>query len=94
MADKEMRAVYSETLIELAEKDERICVLEADLMSASGTKTFKSAFPERTFDIGVAEANMVGIAGGLSAGGKIPFATTFGIFATRRAFDQFFMSCC
>ena len=87
-----MRAVYAQTLIELAEKDERIVLLEADLMKASGTTVFRNRFPERTFNVGVAEANMVGIAAGLSAGGKIPFADTFGCFAARRTYDQFFIS--
>ena len=89
----EMRAIYAQTLIELAEKDQRVVVLEADLMKASGTMPFKNKFPERAFDMGVAEANMVGTAAGLSAGGKIPFAASFGCFASRRAFDQFFLSC-
>jgi len=93
MATMEMRAIYAQTLIELAEKDERVVVLEADLMKASGTMVFKNRFPERSFDMGVAEANMVGVAAGLSAGGKIPFAASFGCFASRRAFDQFFLSC-
>ncbi|GHT67562.1 transketolase [Bacteroidia bacterium] len=92
MNQLEMRAVYAQTLIELAEKDERIVLLEADLMKASGTTVFKNLFPERTFNMGVAEANMVGVAAGLSAGGKIPFADTFGCFASRRAYDQFFIS--
>ena len=92
MAQLEMRAVYAQTLIELAEKDERIVLLEADLMKASGTTVFKNRFPDRTFNVGVAEANMVGIAAGLSAGGKIPFADTFGCFASRRTYDQFFIS--
>ena len=92
MPQLEMRAVYAQTLIELAEKDERIVLLEADLMKASGTGVFKKQFPERTFNMGVAEANMVGVAAGLSAGGKIPFADTFGCFAARRTYDQFFIS--
>ena len=87
-----MRAVYAQTLIELAEKDDRIVLLEADLMKASGTTVFKNKFPERTFNVGVAEANMVGIAAGLSAGGKIPFADSFGCFSARRTYDQFFIS--
>ena len=94
MNQKEMRTVYAETLMELAERDERIVLLEADLMKASGTVAFKNKYPNRTFDMGVAEANMVGVAAGLSAGGKIPFADTFGCFATRRAYDQFFISAC
>ncbi|MDR1370898.1 MAG: transketolase family protein [Dysgonamonadaceae bacterium] len=92
MNQLEMRAVYTQTLIELAKKDERIVLLEADLMKASGTGIFKNIFPERTFNMGVAEANMVGVAAGLSAGGKIPFSDTFACFAARRAYDQFFIS--
>jgi transketolase len=88
----DMQEVYVNTLIELAEKDQRICVLEADLMRATGTKSFQELFPERTFNVGVAEANMVCIAAGLSTTGKIPFAATFGCFASRRVFDQFFLS--
>ena len=92
MSDKDMREVYTETLIELGEADERVCVMEADLMRATGTGSFKDRFPERTFNVGVAEANMVGVASGLSAGGKIPWAATFGCFAARRTYDQFFIS--
>ncbi len=94
MAKLEMRKVYTETLMELAEKDPDIVVLEADLMRASGTASFKDKFPARTFNVGVAESNMVGIAAGLSATGKIPFAATFGCFAARRTYDQFFISGC
>jgi transketolase len=89
---EEMRVVYTETLCRLGEADSRIVLLEADLMRASGTQTFQQKFPERTFNVGVAEANMVGVAAGLSATGKIPFANTFACFAGRRAFDQFFIS--
>ncbi|MBN2050729.1 MAG: transketolase family protein [Spirochaetales bacterium] len=89
---KEMRAIYAETLIKLAEKDERIVVLEADLMKSTGTNIFRERFPHRAFNVGVAEANMIGLAAGLSASGKIPFPATFGCFAARRTFDQFFIS--
>lgn len=94
MKDKilEMRKVYTQALIGHAEKDDRVVILEADLMAAHGTKAFEDKFPERSFNVGVAEANMVGIASGLSLGGKIPFATTFACFASRRAYDQFFIS--
>lgn len=84
----EVRKAYCNTLIDMAKKDDRICVLEADLMSATGTKPFKDAFPERTFDVGIAEANMVGVASGLCTFGKIPFVSTFTPFLTRRALDQ------
>ena len=90
---KEMRTVYAETLISLVSKNKDIIVLEADLMKATGTAPFAKAYPERIFNIGVAEANMLGIAAGLSTLGKIPFADTFTCFASRRAFDQFFISC-
>ncbi|MDT4761235.1 transketolase C-terminal domain-containing protein [Sphaerochaeta sp. PS] len=92
MENKEMRAVYCDTLIDLAKADSRIMVVEADLMRASGTTGFQTLFPDRAVDVGVAEANMVGVSSGLSAAGKIPFAATFGCFASRRVFDQFFIS--
>ncbi len=92
MAAQEMRAVYARTLIELAKSDPAIVVVEADLMRATGTQPFKTAYPERAFDVGVAEANMLGVAAGLASEGKIPFAATFACFASRRAFDQFFLS--
>jgi transketolase len=92
MAEKEMRAVYCDTLKRLAAENQDIVIVEADLMKASGTMPFKAAYPERAVDVGVAEANMVGSAAGLSVAGKIPFAATFGCFASRRTFDQFFLS--
>ena len=88
----EMRVVYGTALMELASSDERIVVLDADLMRANGTMVFKEKFPERAIDVGVAEANMIGIASGLSTIGLIPFPATFSCFASRRAFDQFFIS--
>ncbi|MDR0720136.1 MAG: transketolase family protein [Treponema sp.] len=89
---KEIRAAYVETLSALAGENKNIVVLEADLMSCTNTGSFKKAYPDRFFNVGIAEANMVGVASGLSAAGKIPFAATFGCFASRRAFDQFFIS--
>lgn len=88
-----MRDAFCQTLIEMAEKNPDIYLLDADLMGAMGTKPFLKAFPERTVDCGIQEANMIGVAAGLAAQGKIPFAHTFGIFATRRACDQIFVSC-
>lgn len=88
----ELRAAYAEALIQEARINDKIVVLEADLMGASGTKVFKKEFPSRLINVGVAEANMVGMAAGLSVNGYIPFADTFGTFASRRAFDQFFIS--
>lgn len=88
-----MRDVYCNTLMELAEKDNRIVILDADLMKSMGMVPFAKAFPERAFDVGIQEANMVGVAAGLSATGKIPFAHSFAPFASRRCFDQVFLSC-
>lgn len=90
--DLELRQVYADTLIQLAAADNRIMVLEADLMRASGTFPFKDRYPGRAVDLGVAEQNMVAFAAGLAAEGKIPFAATFTPFATRRALDQFAIS--
>jgi transketolase len=92
MAQKEMRAVYCDTLKKLAAVDDRIMVVEADLMRASGTMSFKAVYPERGIDVGVAEANLIGVSAGLSVAGKIPFTATFACFASRRCFDQFFIS--
>jgi transketolase len=91
--NKEMRTVYCETLMGLAEKNKDVVVLDADLMSSMGMVSFLKAYPERTFNVGIQEANMVGVAAGLSATGKVPFAHTFGPFATRRCYDQVFLSC-
>jgi transketolase len=89
---KEMRMAYVDTLMALAEKNKNIVVLEADLMSCTNTGIFRKAYPDRHINCGIAEANMVGIASGLSTLGKIPFAASFGCFASRRVFDQFFLS--
>jgi len=89
---KMMREAYCDTLLELALNNEDIVVLDADLMSSSGMKPFFQRFPDRAFNCGVAEANMIGIASGLSAIGKIPFAHSFGCFATRRVCDQIMIS--
>ena len=88
----DMRQVYCDTLIEAAKTNDKIMVVEADLMNATGTGPFKKAYPNRLVDVGVAEANLIGVSAGLSNMGKIPFAATFGCFASRRTFDQFFLS--
>lgn len=88
----EMRKAFCQALIDLAKEDPRIVLLDADLMGAMGTKPFQKEFPERTIDCGVQEANMVGMACGLSIEGKVPFVHTFGPFVTRRAADQVFIS--
>ena len=91
---QEMRTVYCETMIALAKEDPRIVDVEADLTGAHGMKPFKAAYPERSFNVGIAEANMVGVAAGLSACGKIPFVHSFATFASRRCFDQIAISVC
>lgn len=87
-----MRDAYCATLLELAEKNDKIVALDADLISSSGMKPFFKKFPERAVQCGVAEANMIGIAAGLSVVGKVPFAHSFGTFASRRVCDQIYVS--
>ncbi len=82
------REAYGNTLAELGEKNRAIVVLDADLSKSTKSATFAAKFPERFFDVGVAEANMVGIAAGFAIAGKIPFASSFAVFATGRVFDQ------
>ena len=82
------RDAYGEVLVELGKKNPRIVVLDADLSKSTKTANFKEVFPERFFNMGVAEADMMGTAAGLAAAGMIPFASTFAIFATGRAYDQ------
>lgn len=90
--DRWLRETYIDLLLEHAERDERIVVLDADLMLASGARRFAQQYPQRSVNVGVAEANMVGVAAGLSAMGKIPFTHTFTAFATRRVLDQIALS--
>ena len=88
----EMREVYCQSLIEEAKRNDKIVVVEADLMNCIKTGPFKKAFPDRFFNVGIAEANMVGVSAGLATCGKIPFCSSFGTFATRRCYDQVFIS--
>lgn len=83
-----LRDTYGETLAELGRNNPDIVVLDADLRPSTMTKYFAGEFPERFFDVGIAEQNMMGIASGLAASGKIPFASTFAVFAPGRCFDQ------
>jgi len=87
-----MRESYGKTLIELGKENPDIVVLDADLSRSTMTQLFAGEFPNRFFDCGIAEQNMVGIAAGLAASGKIPFASTFAVFAPGRCFDQIRMS--
>lgn len=90
--DRWLRETYVDWLIEAAAKDERIVLLEADLSKAAGTPRFKEKYPDRLINVGIAEANMVGVAAGMSAMGKIPFTHTFTAFASRRCCDQVTLS--
>ncbi|MBQ8697228.1 MAG: transketolase family protein [Clostridia bacterium] len=81
------REAYGDALVELAEKYD-IVVLDADLAEATKTIKFKKAYPERHIDCGIAESNMISIAAGLASTGKIPFASSFAMFAAGRAFEQ------
>lgn len=90
--DKEMRAVFAEVMDDMAAKDDRVIYFDADLMNSIGMMGFAEKYPDRTFDCGIQEANMIGTAAGASATGMIPFVHTFGCFATRRVFDQIYIS--
>lgn len=82
------RDSYGNMLAELGAQHEDIVVLDADLAAATKTSVFKNAYPERFIDCGIAECNMIGVAAGLAAAGKVPFASSFAMFAAGRAFEQ------
>ena len=93
MADGEVKKIatresYGNALVELGKKNPDVVVLDADLAGATKTSTFKKEFPDRHIDCGIAEANMTGIAAGLSTCGKIPFVSSFAMFAAGRNFEQ------
>ena len=85
---KATRESYGEALLELGKENENVVVLDADLSTATKTNIFAKEFPNRFFDMGIAEANMMGTAAGLATCGKIPFASTFAVFAAGRSYDQ------
>lgn len=85
---KATRESFGEAVTELAAEDPNIVVLDADLAAATKTGIFKKAYPDRFFDCGIAESNMIGVAAGLAACGKIPFAASFAMFSAGRAFEQ------
>ena len=87
-----MRDAFGSTIAEIMRKDERVCVLDADLASCNGTAKLGAEFPERAIDVGIAEQNMASVAAGLSSYGFIPFITSFTPFATRRICDQIAIS--
>lgn len=92
--DKELRKVFAETLEELMRENKDVIYLEADLAGAIGTAGLFASMPEQAFDMGIMEANMVGVGAGMSVKGKIPFMHSFGTFTSRRCADQTFLSGC
>ncbi len=91
---KATRAAYGDTLLELGKKYPEIVALDADLSGSTKTGKFAKEFPDRFFNIGVAEQDMIGTAAGLSLTGKIPFTSTFAVFETGRAWDQIRLTVC
>ena len=91
---KPTRQSYGEALVELGKENEKVVVLDADLATATKTIEFAKEFPDRFFDIGIAEADMIGTAAGMATCGKIPYASTFAVFAAGRAYDQIRSSVC
>ena len=90
----EMRAMYAQCLGELMDQDPKLILLDADLSKACGTFPLRKRFPDRIFDCGVAEQNMISIAAGLASYGFKPWAESFAPFATRRVCDQLTLSVC
>ncbi|MGL4905065.1 MAG: transketolase family protein, partial [Cetobacterium sp.] len=88
MMKKSTRQAYGEALVELGRKNKNIVVLDADLTKSTKTNLFQEEFPERHINVGIAEADLIGTAAGLATCGKIPFASTFAMFAAGRAFEQ------
>ena len=88
------RKSYGEALLELGKENEQVVVLDADLSTATKTNMFAKEFPQRFFDMGIAEQNMLGVAAGMSTCGKTPFVSTFAVFAAGRAYDQIRNSIC
>ena len=91
---KATRQSYGEALLELGKENKDVIVLDADLAGATKTELFAKEFPDRFFDIGIAEADMMGTAAGLSTCGKIPYVSTFAMFAAGRSYDQIRNSIC
>lgn len=88
MSKQATRDAYGLALVELGKENENIVVLDADLSKSTKTCNFKDAYPERFFNMGIAEQNLLGVAAGLAASGKVPFASSFAVFAVGRAYDQ------
>ena len=94
MAKQATRAAYGQAIAQLVQENENIVVLDADLAGSTKSGEAKKVCPERHFDMGIAEGNMMAVAAGLAASGKIAYASTFAVFATGRAYDQVRNSIC
>ena len=92
MGEQEMRQVYAEAITKLIEEGEPVMAMDADLMRAIGLLPYQKDYPDNIIDCGIAEANMMGVAAGLSAEGFVPFPHSFAVFSSRRSMDQVFMS--
>lgn len=93
VSPEEMRAAYCGALVEEARKNDKIVSLDCDVSNSCGTTAFRKVFPERAFNLGIQEQNACGMAGGLARTGMVPFLHTFAVFASRRIYDQIFLSC-
>ncbi|MEG2858633.1 MAG: transketolase C-terminal domain-containing protein [Clostridia bacterium] len=93
MNERDIRTAYIETLQKLGAENPNLVVLDSDLAASTGSKQFADVYPDRFFDCGIQEANMIGVAAGMSAMGMVPIVHSFAAFAGRRVVDQVFMSC-
>ncbi len=89
---KATRDAYGEALVELGKEDPRIVIVDGDVQNSTRAEAFAKAYPERAFEVGIAESNLVGVGAGLAACGKIPFIASFAVFMMANAFDQLRMS--
>lgn len=94
MEKQATRDAYGKALVALGQRRDDLIVLDADLAKSTKTADFQKTFPDRFFDMGIAEQNLMGVSAGLAAAGKLPFASTFAVFATGRAYDQIRNSIC
>ena len=92
MEKRSFKEVFSDTMEKLLAEDEKVVYLDCDLMNSFGTGSLPGKYPDRAIDCGIQEANMIGVAAGMAVEGRKPYCHTFGVFASRRCFDQVFLS--